>query len=79
MSLGMTSMADKNECYCIIKHARTPEERKQVEEALATARRLKDKQGITIAQLQLGHCPQDNPPLQSNFRPTVWAQNNRGE
>ena len=56
-------MNTDRDCHCIVRHARSPEEREEAQEALAYAKRLKDKQGITIAMLSLGKCPQDNQAL----------------
>ncbi len=46
----------QRECYHIIRHAITPDERKQASEALEYARQVKDSQGIMLALARLSPC-----------------------
>jgi hypothetical protein len=50
-------MDDKTECSCWIRHATTPEHRKQVSRQFETARRIGDRTGIMLAMAQLSPCP----------------------
>ncbi len=46
------------QCHCLIYHPQTPDERQQVRDKLAYARRIGDYVGIQLALAQLaGPCP----------------------
>lgn len=46
-------------CHCIVKHANTPEERKEIEDRIVYCESINDFHGITILRLQLDNseCP----------------------
>ena len=46
----------KNECTCVIRHFRTPEERKQGREALQYFRLVGDSVGTILTLAQMGKC-----------------------
>ncbi len=52
----MTSVA---QCFCLVFHANTEQEREQAKEALESARRVSDTLGIivAIARLNNSQCP----------------------
>jgi hypothetical protein len=50
-----------NPCYCILRHAVSPQERVWVKEALEDARRRGDSVGIKVCLARLSPCPAQDP------------------
>ena len=52
-------------CKCLVRHAITEEERKQIWEMLRSARKTGDQNGVLLAMRQLDHCPSSFRRMQS--------------
>jgi hypothetical protein len=66
LSKGVAANPGKNSgrCTCIFRHAITPKEREAAKRALDYARRVGDRNGITVAMAALsGKCPSARNPL----------------